>query len=178
MCASPYISSETPGTSTTRTMSPYFSVKNAIAPAAIASRYFISRVAGPPLPLHLARITDLPTRLDVERILLQHDLDHVTRLPKPEHIGLGVRGIVAHPLLLGPGFDGTPVAAALHVNRDLPGVPHLAPLQRLERARALLAQLPLEPRDVHRLATLPGDQLRQVDRKAEGIVQLERLRAG
>ena len=43
-CVPPHSSSDTPGTSTTRTMSPYFSVKNAIAPAAIASLYFISRV--------------------------------------------------------------------------------------------------------------------------------------
>src|SRR2546427_816474 len=44
-CVPPHSSSETPGTSTTRTMSPYFSVKNAIAPAAIASWYFICRVS-------------------------------------------------------------------------------------------------------------------------------------
>src|SRR6266571_6168649 len=43
-CVPPHSSSDTPGTSTTRTRSPYFSVKNAIAPAAIASLYFIWRV--------------------------------------------------------------------------------------------------------------------------------------
>src|SRR5207244_13467037 len=93
-------------------------------------------------------------------------------------IGLGLRGIVADPLLLGPGLHGAPLAAALHVDGALSRVRYLAPLQRLERAGTLLAQLPLEPGDVHRLATLAGDQLRQIDGKAERVVQLERLRAG
>src|SRR2546427_5667519 len=165
----------------------------------MASLYFISRVvtsalphAGSPAvsfchPLHFLRppsslppprAPHLSARLGVERILLQHPLHHVARLPEAEHIGLGLRGIVADPLLLGPGLHGAPLAAALHVDGDLPHVRYLAPLQRLERAGTLLAQLPLEPGDVHRLAALAGDQLRQVDRKAERVVQLERLRAG
>src|SRR5256885_7516040 len=135
-------------------------------------------VERPPFSLHPPRVAHLSARLGVERILLQHHLHHVARLPEAEHIRLRLRGIVADPLLLGPGLHGAPLAAALHVDRNLPRVPALAPLQRLERAGALLAQLPLEPGDVHRLTALAGDQLRQVDREAERVVQLERLRAG
>src|SRR6266550_1663823 len=144
------------------------------------SVYFLHalHVERPPFSLHPSRVADLPARLGVERILLQHHLHHVARLPEAEHIGLGLRGIVADPLLLGPGLHGAPLAAALHVDRNLPRVPSPAPLQRLERAGALLAQLPLEPGDVHRLTALAGDQLRQIDGKAERVVQLERLRAG
>src|SRR2546430_616621 len=60
----------------------------------------------------------------------------------------------------------------------VPGTPRLGPLQRLERARALLAQLPLESRHVDRLAAFGGDELREVDREAVGVVQLERLGTG
>src|SRR5207249_107314 len=144
------------------------------------SVYFLHalHVERPPCSLHPPRVAHLSARLGVERILLQHHLDHVARLPEAEHIGLGLRGIVADPLLLGPGLHGAPFAAALHVDGDLPRVRYLAPLQRLVRAGTLLAQLPFEPGDVHRLATLAGDQLRQIDGKAERVVQLERLRAG
>src|SRR2546425_3663812 len=125
-------------------------------------------VERPPCSLHPPRVAYLSARLGVERILLQYHLDHVARLPEAEHIGLGLRGIVADPLLLGPGLHGAPLAAPLHVDGDGPRVRYLAPLQRLERAGTLLAQLPFEPGDVHRLATLAGDQLRQIDRKEIG----------
>src|SRR5204862_7722713 len=82
------------------------------------------------------------------------------------------------PRLLSPGLHAAPPAARLPVARTLPPAPSLAPLQRLERAGALLAPLPVEPSDVHRLTALAGDQLRQIDGKAERVVQLERLRAG
>src|SRR5207253_5390335 len=54
----------------------------------------------------------------------------------------------------------------------------LRSLQRLERARPLFAELSLEARHVHGLPALRRDELRQVDREAEGVVQLERLGPG
>src|SRR5207244_936613 len=45
----------------------------------------------------------------------------------------------------------------------------------LLRAAALLGERALEPLRVHRLAALGGDELRQVEWEAVGVVQLERL---
>src|SRR5207237_6467567 len=119
------------------------------------------------------RITDLPARLGVERILLEYDLHHIARLAKPQDGGVGPRGVVAHPPLLGPGLHGAPFAAPLHLDGGAP-LSALAALQRLERAGALLGQLALESRHVDRLAALSGDELREVDREPVGVVQLER----
>src|SRR3989454_10506977 len=53
----------------------------------------------PPLPLHPSRVADLATRLRVERILLEHQLQRVARLAEGEEIGVGARRVVADPLL-------------------------------------------------------------------------------
>src|SRR2546427_10335237 len=55
----------------------------------------------PPLPLHPSRIADLATRLRVERILLELQLQGVARLAEGEEIGVGARRVVADPLLPG-----------------------------------------------------------------------------
>src|SRR5439155_22305298 len=82
------------------------------------------------------------------------------------------------PLLLGPGLHGAPFAAPQHRHGALSRASRFAPLQRLERAGALFAQLALEARYVDRLTPLRGDELREIDREPVRVVQLERLRAG
>src|SRR5438128_652915 len=94
-CVPPHSSSESPGTSTTRTTSPYYAVDNAIAPAPIAPLYSIPRV-------------------DVEGVLREHDFDPVFRLAKLEDLGLGRGRLVSDPLLLLLGLHGAPLAGALH----------------------------------------------------------------
>src|SRR5439155_1314340 len=71
----------------------------------------------PPFPLHPSRVTDLPARFYVERVLLEHHVDPVVRLPKLEHVGLALCGLVPDPFLLLLGLHGAPLAGLLHVHR-------------------------------------------------------------
>ena len=61
----PHSSVLNPGTETTRTLSPYFSPKSAIAPAAIASSVFFTSV----VTVVFSRIRALTMRLDLEPLL-------------------------------------------------------------------------------------------------------------
>src|SRR6266511_793724 len=132
----------------------------------------------PPCALHASGVADLAARLGIKWILPQHDCHLVLGLPKLQHIGLGLRRLVADPLLLGLGLHGAPLAGppdhdARRVSLDLQG----AGPRRAPRARplALFLERLFEPRDVHGLPPLRGDQLGQIDREAVGVVQLERV---
>src|SRR2546426_6086453 len=72
----------------------------------------------PPLPLHPSRVADLATRLRVERILLEHQLQRVARLAEGEEIGVRTGRVVAHPLLLALGPHHAPLARALLVRSE------------------------------------------------------------
>src|SRR5207249_1293970 len=140
---------------------------------------YVGHLQLPPFPLHPPRIADLPARLGVERVLLQHDLDAVAGLAKLEDICLSPGRLVAHPLLLFLRLNGAPLPGALHnncgcmsFNRDRSGS---GTHDHTSRALALRFQRPLKPRDVHHLAPFRGDQLGQIDREPVGIVQLERV---
>src|SRR5437867_2764161 len=124
---------------------------------------YVGHLQLPPFPLHPPRIADLPARLGVERVLLQHDLDAVAGLAKLEDICLSPGRLVAHPLLLFLRLNGAPLPGALHnncgcmsFNRDRSGS---GTHDHTSRALALRFQRPLKPRDVHHLAPFRGDQL-------------------
>ena len=78
--------------------------------------FHLGNVELPPFPLHPPRVTDLSARLDVERILCEHDFDPVVRLPKLEDLGLRLRCLVADPLLLLLRLHGAPLAGVLHLH--------------------------------------------------------------
>src|SRR5262249_9587743 len=83
--------------------------------------------------------------------------------------------------LLSSAFDGAPFAWLRHVDGGSVSQGlhfHLAGRHaRISRAFPLLLQLPLESRNIYLYTALAGDDLGKVDRKAEGIVELERLLA-
>ena len=65
----------------------------------------------PPVALHHPRVAHLAARLGVKRILLQHDLQLITRLAKRDGLRLGARRVVPDPLLLALGLHLDPFAA-------------------------------------------------------------------
>src|SRR2546425_985915 len=190
-CVPPHSSRETPGTSTTRTTSPYFSVKRAIAPAAIASWYFISRVctgrfsqmcwftsssmlASTSPAIGPWWLKSKRRRSGATTDPCWHQLQTLSRLAKGDRLGLGAGRHVADPLLAALRLDGDPVAGGLGLE-ERPGPP---PCPRRARAPPLRRERALEAVGVHRLAALGRDHLREVEREAVGVVQLERLLAG
>src|SRR5258706_2506641 len=54
----------------------------------------------PPVALHDAGVTDLATRLSVERVLLENQLELVPSLPECDGLSLRLCGLVPDPLLL------------------------------------------------------------------------------
>src|SRR6185503_1286298 len=126
----------------------------------------------PAFALHDAGVADLATRLGVKGVLLEDQLELVTGLPEGDRLRLSFRGLVADPLLRALLFYLDPISrprppstAVDHLPRS-PGSPALSPERLLESC------------DVDGLSTLPGDHLRQVDREAVRIVELERVLAG
>src|SRR6185312_11344875 len=71
--------------------------------------------------------------------------------------------------LLAASLDRTPLARLGNVHR---GARRLAG-PRAARAATLFLERGLEPREIHRHAPLARDDLRQIDRKTEGVVELE-----
>ena len=125
----------------------------------------------PAVALHHAGVAHLAARLGVERILLEHHLDHALLLAARQHVGHGAGRLVPDPFLLRLGLDRDPLPlAASRLDQ------RAADLEaRLLRAATLLGERAVEPLRVHSLAALGGDELRQVQREAVGVVQLERL---
>src|SRR5262245_65989825 len=97
----------------------------------------------PAFALHHARVADLTTRFRVELVLLEDELELVTRLPKRYWLGLGFRRLVTNPFLL---------RLLLHLHpfpdRLRPPAPALDRLSRRPRSGALLTQRALEARNV------------------------------
>ena len=109
---------------------------------------------------------------------MEHDLDPWPLLTEGEHIGVRLGERIADELLLS-SFDGAPLAGLCDVHGGAGTIRATgAGGSRVTRALALLFQLPLEPLDIHLHSALARDDLRQVDGKPEGVVELERLFTG
>ena len=123
-------------------------------------------------------IADLATGLDVERVLVEHDLDPWPLLTEREDVGVRLGARIADELLLSP-FDGAPLARLCDVDGGAGTFRATVPVVRASRERLpLLFQLPLEPLEIHLHPALARDDLGQVDGKSEGVIELERLFTG
>ena len=126
----------------------------------------------PALAAEMAGVAHLPARLDVERVLAQQQLDAIPRLPESEHFGVRLVHGVPDEFLL-PLLHVLPFTRLVRQDRR----PSAGDLRQPHRARPAPLRLErlLEPGEIHRRPRLVGDDLGQVDREAERVVELERL---
>ena len=97
----------------------------------------------------------------------------ITRLTKCDRLGLGFGRFVPDPFLPALLFHLNPFAA--------PSPPLAAPPRRLSRRprpAPLLPQCLLEPLDIDAMSVLRGDHLREIEREAIGVVELECILTG
>ena len=126
----------------------------------------------PPFAEDLTMVGDLPAGFRVERALAQHDRDApLVQAPNGDGLGVHRHGVVADEArLLQRGrhlFPSREVGQLVLRDADLLRLPFLL------RLRTLRAERALEAGDVDRVAAFPRHQLRQIDRKAERIVETE-----
>ena len=121
-----------------------------------------------PLVTQLARVTHLATALGVERGVVEHDHHIVSRLGMRDgrtvDIQSGDLGVLAHQVLV--AVEGGGVARVLQSRGHLE-------LCRRAGLLTLAIHGGVEARLVHRHPALTAHVSRQVQRKAEGVVQLE-----
>src|ERR1700682_244072 len=126
----------------------------------------------PAFALDLAAIGDLSAGLDIERCLAKdYGGAPVGEITLGYYFGVDVERIVAgecrRPAL-------RPSAFAKHVQRDADFLGSAL----LLRLYPLSLERGLESGEVHRVSTLSRHQLGEIDRKSEGVVQLERIFPG
>jgi hypothetical protein len=114
---------------------------------------------------HDTGIADLAAGLGVERVLLQYQLERVSRLAECEDVGVHAGPLVPDPLLAATGLHFHPFPS------PWPGLDHGSRTASPTRAVTLRGQRALELLSVNLLASLRRNELCEIEREPIGVVQ-------
>src|SRR5690606_19708913 len=113
-------------------------------------------------------VADLSARRGVEGVPAELEREASVLTADSEDIGLDLDSLVADELLLRLRVELLPSLAEL-VGRE----GHAGRAAVLPGALALRLERGLEPLEIHGIPPLPRDQLGQVERESEGVIELE-----